>query len=153
MAVRKTNLSLNDPTNQQIADWEAYASISDVSQAMLLKHCLKAAFVAVGDWEDVSLLAGSVRVDETEREDNTPIQLYGTVDGITSVKSGSESLAYTAVDGLVQPAEFRERVSVTYSTKVNTGDLDRCIVKVWRYATALYDGEAETTLANILLGR
>ena len=153
MAIIKTHITTSDPTPAQIADWMAYASISDDTQTTLYLHCLKAALVAVGDWENVSLLAGTVRVNATQREDNTPVALYGTVDAVTSVTSGGTDLAYTAADGFVSPVSFTESVSVTYTTKVNEGDLLRHIVKAWRYATALYDGEDSTALASILTSR
>lgn len=154
MAIRKEHITTSDPTTQQIAAWREYASINDTAQAALHKACLKAAMKVVGDWHDVTLLSGSVRIDVTEREDNAPVVLYGTPDTITSVKDGAgNALGYTYADGAVTPDGYTAGVSVVYTTKVNTGTLDDLIVKAWRYATALYDGEDETSLSNILLAR
>lgn len=153
MITFETILAAN-PTSEQLAEFKEYASVNAGSDT-LLASMLKSAFLAVGEWEDVSLLVCSCRVSVTEREcAYEPVRLFGTPDEIDSIQDGrGEEMDGTLVGKDVILAGGAESVAVTYTTKVDAGSLSRLLPKVYRYATALYDGEDSQGLNRILTER
>lgn len=149
-----TPTSIADPTTAQIAGFKAYASISESEHDALFSDLLKNAMLEVGDWEDVSLLAQTIRLTVSEREENGPITLYRGGGTITSVTDAAgNAIGYTMHGGAVLPDVFTPEVVITYNTSVSDGDLARLLTRAYRYATAVYDGEDANTLQKILTTR
>ena len=116
---------------------------------------LKRAMMAVQDWEDRTLLAGTATIVATGREDgDEPVLLYGTPDEIQSVTGPDGSaLEYSLIGKTLLPSCRTPALTIVYTTKVDDTDLDALMPKVARYGAALYDGEDAPTLARILQER
>ena len=144
-----------EPTTDQLTEFKNYASVNSAATDALLKSMLTSAMLAVGEWEDVSLLACTCRVSSLGREcAYEPVHLFGTPDEITSMVDGMGD----AVDGTMVGKEVilggpAVDLVVTYTTKVEAGNLSRLLPKVYRYAVALYDGESPQVLNRILTER
>ena len=142
------------PTAAQVAVFKEFAAVNAGSEA-LLAEMLTRAMLAVQEWEDRSLLAATVTLTVTDREDTAaPVHLYLTPSEVTSVSNADgEALAYSLVGKELIPSYRTAAVTVVYKTAPEDGDLLALMPKVYRYATALYDGESSSTLARILQER
>lgn len=144
-----------DPTTEQLDEFKNYASVNSAATDALLKSMLKSAMLAVGEWDDVSLLACTCRVSAIGREcAYEPVRLFGTPDEVTGMVDGrGEDIPGTLVGRDVIPGSPAVDLVVTYTTRVEGASLSRLLPKVYRYAVALYDGESPQVLNRILTER
>ena len=144
-----------EPTTEQLEEFKNYASVNSAATDALLMSMLKSAMLAVGEWEDVSLLACTCRVSALGREcAYEPVRLFGTPDEVLGMVDGrGEDVTGTLVGRDVILGGPAANLVVTYTTKVSEGDLSRFLPKVYRYAVALYDGEEAPVLNRILTER
>lgn len=151
----KTNFSytqVSDPSAAQVAAFKAFASISD-GQDALYGSLLKTAMLRVGDWEDKVLLPASMALKVWDYGGGR-VTLYRGADTVQSVKdTQGNDLPYE-----IEGRELTVKASVSafeirYSATAGAGDVERFQAKVWRYATALYDGEDAQTCQRILIAR
>lgn len=126
---------------------KAYAGVADTGQDILLNILLNRAVLRVQEMADKSLLACTMRVEADEACEG--VRLYQTVKDILSVKDcDAYEIAYT-LEGRTIYA-MQDYVVVEYTTEPNVEDVDNLLPIVLQYATALYDGQDNTVLANIL---
>ena len=146
--------SVAAPTSAQLAAFKEFASVNAGSDA-LLTGMLTRAMLAVQEWEDKSLLGATATLVVTDREDTAaPIHLYLTPSEIVSVSNADgDPLAYSLVGNELIPSYRTAAVTVVYKTAPEDGNVTALMPKVYRYATALYDGEESATLARILQER
>lgn len=143
------------PSAEQLAEFKNFASVNVAATDGLLTSMLKSAMLAVGEWEDVSLLVCTCRVSATGREyAYEPVHLFGTPNEVTEMVDGGGYPIEGRLAGrdviLDDPAK---NIFVTYTTRVDEGALGRLLPKVYRYALALYDGESSPVLNRILTER
>lgn len=146
--------SVASPTAAQVASFKEYASINAGSDA-LLTDMLTRAMLAVQEWEDRSLLGATATLVVSQPDGICdPVHLYLTPGEITSVQNAAgDAIAYTLVGKELIPSFRTAAVKVVYTTSPAAGDVTALMPKVYRYATALYDGESSSTLARILQER
>ena len=146
--------SVGSPTAAQLAAFKEFASVNAGTDT-LLTSMLTRAMLAVQEWEDVALLGATATLIVSDREDTAaPVHLYLTPSTITSVQNGEgDAIAYSLVGKELIPSYRAAAVKVVYSVVPNDADVTNLMPKVFRYATALYDGESSSTLARILQER
>ena len=126
----------------RLEQFKQYASVPDNSRDALLASLLKAAVIAVQEFADTALAACTLR--ETAAVPASGIvRLYMGGGDITScVDDDGEAVSFDPLPGGRVQVFVRERsVAVTYQTVPNEGDQERLLPTVFRYATALYDGQ------------
>lgn len=146
--------SVYPPSREQLAAFKEFASINAGSDA-LLGGMLTRAMLAVQEWEDKALLRCTATLSVTGREDTAaPVHLYLTPGEVVSVSNADgDTLAYSLVGSELLPSFRTASVCVVYKVVPNEADVLALLPKVYRYATALYDGESASTLARILQER
>ena len=126
---------------------KAYAGVADTGQDSLLNILLNRAVLRVQEMADKSLLACTMRVEADEASEG--VRLYQTVKDILSVKDCDAcEIAYSQEGRTIYA--MQDYVVVEYTTEPNSEDVDNLLPIVLQYATALYDGQDNTVLANIL---
>lgn len=149
---RLTNIA--DPTAAQLAGFKAFLAANGAETDSFLSDILKRAMCAVQKWDDRSLLAASATIVATGREDDTaaPVHLYQTPDtaSIEVVDAAGDAVAFSVVGRLLVPSYRAVALTITYDTAPDAADLAELMPKVYRYAAALYDGDASADLARIL---
>ena len=126
---------------------KAYAGVADSGQDVLLGILLNRAILRVQEMADKSILSCTMRVEADEAIEG--VRLYQTVKDILSVKnSDAYEVAYSQEGRIIYAME--DYVTVEYTTEPNIEDVDNLLPIVFQYATALYDGQDNTVLANIL---
>jgi hypothetical protein len=134
------------------ADWllglKQYASVADDAQDMLLQSLLARAVMRVQEMADKSLIPCTFRQWETDAQDG--VRLYQSVAEIVSVADSvtGDEVHWEKKGRFIIPA--CESVVVIYNTIPAEGDICDLLPVVYQYATALYDGQDNSTLANIL---
>lgn len=144
-----------DPTAEQLAGFKAFIAANGAETDAFLLSILKRAMMAVQDWEDRTLLAGTATIVASGRENGgDPVLLYGTPDDVESVTGADgNALEYSLVGRLVLPSYRAASLTITYTTAPVDADLADLMPKVYRYGAALYDGEGSPALAKILQER
>lgn len=145
-----------DPTAEQLAGFKAFIAANGAETDAFLTALLKRAMMAVQDWEDRTLLAGTATIVASGRENGgEPVLLYGTpeVDSIAVTDAAGDALAFSLVGRLVLPSYRAAALTITYTTAPVDADLADLMPKVYRYGAALYDGEDSPALAKILQER
>ena len=144
-----------DPTAEQLAGFKAFIAANGAETAAFLLSILKRAMMAVQDWEDRTLLAGTATIVASGRENGgEPVLLYGTPDEVESVTGADgNALEYSLVGRFLLPSYRAASLTITYTTAPTDADLADLMPKVYRYGAALYDGEDSPALAKILQER
>lgn len=144
-----------DPTAEQLAGFKAFIAANGAETDAFLLSILKRAMMAVQDWEDRTLLAGTATIVASGRENGgDPVLLYGTPDEVESVTGADGSaLEYSLVGRFLLPSYRAASLTITYTTAPADADLADLMPKVYRYGAALYDGEGSPALAKILQER
>lgn len=144
-----------DPTAEQLAGFKAFIAANGAETDAFLLSILKRAMMAVQDWEDRTLLAGTATIVASGRENGgDPVLLYGTPDEVESVTGADgNALEYSLVGRFLLPSYRAASLTITYTTAPADADLADLMPKVYRYGAALYDGEGSPALAKILQER
>ena len=144
-----------DPTAEQLAGFKAFIAANGAETDAFLLSILKRAMMAVQDWEDRTLLAGTATIVASGRENGgEPVLLYGTPDEVESVTGADgNALEYSLVGRFLLPSYRAASLTITYTTAPTDADLADLMPKVYRYGAALYDGEDSPALAKILQER
>ena len=144
-----------DPTAEQLAGFKAFIAANGAETDAFLLSILKRAMMAVQDWEDRTLLAGTATIVASGRENGgDPVLLYGTPDEEESVTGADgNALEYSLVGRFLLPSYRAASLTITYTTAPVDADLADLMPKVYRYGAALYDGEGSPALAKILQER
>lgn len=144
-----------DPTAEQLAGFKAFIAANGAETDAFLLSILKRAMMAVQDWEDRTLLAGTATIVASGRENGgEPVLLYGTPDEVESVTGADgNALEYSLVGRFLLPSYRAASLTITYTTAPADADLADLMPKVYRYGAALYDGEGSPALAKILQER
>lgn len=144
-----------DPTAAQLAGFKAFIAANGAETDAFLLSILKRAMMAVQDWEDRTLLAGTATIVASGRENGgEPVLLYGTPDEVESVTGADgNALEYSLVGRFLLPSYRAASLTITYTTAPVDADLADLMPKVYRYGAALYDGEGSPALAKILQER
>lgn len=144
-----------DPTAEQLAGFKAFIAANGAETDAFLLSILKRAMMAVQDWEDRTLLAGTAAIVASGRENGgEPVLLYGTPSAVVScVGADGNALEYSLVGRFLLPSYRAASLTITYTTAPVDADLADLMPKVYRYGAALYDGEGSPALAKILQER
>lgn len=143
--------SVPDPTAAQLADFKAFLAANGAESDAFLTAILKRAMLAVQAWDDRALLSGTATLVVSGREDNDPVRLYLTPGTIASVLDGDATpVAYSLAGKALYPARSVRDLVITYAVVPADDDLAALLPKVYRYASALYDGDESGALARIL---
>ena len=135
-----------------LEQFKQYASVPDDSRDALLASLLKAAVIAVQEFADTALAACTYRVTAPVPASGV-VRLYmggGDIVGLED-ENGEQVRFDPLPGGLVQTFIRKGTVKVTYETVPNEGDRERLLPTVFRYGTALYDGEDPDVLKRILM--
>lgn len=140
-------------TENFLEEFRQYASVPDHSRDALLRALLKTAVLKVQEFADRALVRCTVR--QTARVPESGVfQLYLGGGGVSSVSvpGSGWTASYDAL------AADRLRISptgldaeVVFSVEPKPADLVKLKPTVFRYGTALYDGEDTDVLNRILL--
>ena len=133
--------------SEWLAGAKAYAAIADNASDAWFLSCLTRAVLTVQEKADKSLIACTIRVSDEEAR--TGVRLYQSVKDIVAVTDGNGIGQAYSVNGRMVYV-MSERASVTYTTAPSQGNIDMLLPVVYQYATALYDGQDNQTLASIL---
>lgn len=144
---------LGSPTEAQLASFKAYLASNGAETDAQLTALLRAAMVAVQEWEDRSLLDETIVLIHAHRADpRAPIRLYRSVDTIVSVKDqDGNALSYTRMGNLLTIEGAARNVEVEYKTKATEQIQASLEDKVFRLAAAKYDGETPQIINKILM--
>ena len=138
--VKLTTVSSAEPQREHLTAFKAYASVPDDHLDALLVQLLRTAFKMVQEAADKPILASSLELEVSERDDNSPVVLFqGEGASVVSVRGS-----------LIFPNAATPVVRVLYMTVPDLAEGARLLPFVYQYATALYDGADSKTLANIL---
>lgn len=133
--------------SEWLAGAKAYAAIADNAGDAWFLSCLTRAVLTVQEKADKSLIACTIRVSDDEAR--AGVRLYQSVKDIVAVTDGNGIGQAYSVNGRMVYV-MSERASVTYTTAPSQGNIDMLLPVVYQYATALYDGQDNQTLASIL---
>ena len=150
--VKLTTVSSAEPQREHLAAFKAYASVPDDHLDALLVQLLRTAFKMGQEAADKPILASSLELEVSERDDNSPVVLFqGEGASVVSVTDGTGApLGYDRRGSLIFPNAATPVVRVLYMTVPDLAEGARLLPFVYQYATALYDGADSKTLANIL---
>lgn len=143
--IELTIIERDDIPSEWLHQFKAYASIADDSQDSWLTSILTKAVLRIQEVANRSLIACTIELVETDVEDNT-VHLYQTVSEVLSV-NGSES-GWSMRGKAIR--WYDDVAVVRYKTIPHASDIDNLLPIVYQYATALYDGNEDSVLANIL---
>lgn len=135
-----------------LEEFKQYASMPDGSRDAVLLGLLRSAILRVQEYADAALMACTARQTAPVPEGTGVIRLYlggGEVVGVRRTSDG-DAVAYDALPGGRVSVHDGGEVEITFRTRPDAGDLERCRAAVLRYATALYDGEGTEVLNSIL---
>lgn len=135
-----------------LEQFKQYASVPDDSRDALLASLLKAAVLKVQEFADTALAACTYRVTAAVPASGV-VRLYMGGGDIVGLEDGNgEPVSFDPLPGgRVQTYVRTGTVKVTYQTVPNEGDRERLLPTVFRYGTALYDGEEADVLNRILM--
>jgi len=134
-----------------LEQFKQYASVPDDSRDALLHQLLRSAVLRVQEFADTALATCTYR-ETVAVPANGVVRLYMGGGELVSVEAqdGTEA-RYDPLPGGRLQMFFRDREAViTYTTQPEEGDRERLLPTVFRYATALYDGEEASVLNSIL---
>lgn len=135
-----------------LEQFKQYASVPDDSRDALLESLLRTAILRVQESADKAILTCTVRQTSVVPESTGIIRLYlggGIIKSITG--AWRQFVPFDPLPGgKVQTFVRGQVVEVTFETEPNEADKDNLLPSVFRYATALYDGEDASVLASIL---
>ena len=141
--------------NPVCPDWleafKQYASVPDDGRDAVLESLLRSAILRVQEYADRAIVRTDLRMT-TECPDNGIVRLYEGGGEILSVTDEwGEEVEYNPLPGhrvqLFAPGAI---VEIGYRTDPLAGDVENLMPSVYRYATALYDGEDQKVLDSIL---
>lgn len=142
------------PSAAQLASFKEYAAMNGGASDAMLTDMLRRAMVAVQEWEDKTLLAASVKITATAREDDptAPVTLYGWPLSVASVADGDgNAVDFSLIGRQVFPKAGAAALVIDYTTAPVEGIVNPLLPKVYRYACALYDGMDAKDLNAILM--
>lgn len=136
-----------------LEEFKQYASVPDHSRDALLRSLLQTAVMKVQEFADRALLRCTVRQTARVPESGRfPLFLGGGEVSSVRVPSSAWTASYDAIaDGVLRVSPTGLDAEVVFSTAPKVSDIARLKPTVFRYATALYDGEDTDTLNRILL--
>ena len=140
------------PTAAQLADFKVFGAFNGAETDAYLTGLLRAGMIAVQEWADTTLLATTVTMTVTEREDTlAPITLLLSGIAIESVKDeNGEALDYKFLGHQVLVPAPAKAVVITYNATPTEGAaLEALLLKAWRYAAAKYDGDPAPDINRI----
>lgn len=136
-------------------DWleafKQYASVPDDGRDALLNRLLRSALLRVQEYADRAVVGTNLRLTIEVPQDGI-VTLYEGGGDVTSVtdEMGGE-IDYDPLPGhRLQLNARRGRAVIEYTTHPLEGDTEYLMPTVYRYATALYDGEDQKVLDAIL---
>ena len=134
-----------------LEQFKQYASVPDDSRDALLNSLLKAAVLKVQEFADTPIATCTYRVTAAVPASGV-VRLYMGGGDIVGLEDwDGESVRFDPLPGgKVQLFVRTGIVRITYETVPNDGDRERLLPTVFRYATALYDGEEQPVLNRIL---
>lgn len=136
-------------------DWleayKQYASVPDDGRDALLMSLLKSAILRVQEHADRAIVATDLRLT-ADCGASGIVRLYEGGGSIVSVTDErGEAVPFDPLPGnRVQLYVRNVPVKIVYRTEPLDGDVDDLKPSVFRYATALYDGEEQKVLDSIL---
>ena len=135
-----------------LEQFKQYASVPDDSRDALLATLLRTAILRVQESADRALIQCTVRQSCVVPEASGIIRLYlggGDIRSITG--AWRQSVPFDPLPGAkVQTFVRGQVVEVTFDTVPNENDRNELMPFVFKYATALYDGEDASVCASIL---
>ena len=135
-----------------LEQFKQYASVPDDSRDALLAGLLKSAVLKVQEFADTALAVCTYRVTAAVPASGVVRLHMGGGDIVGLEDENGEQVRFDPLPGgRVQTFIRTGTVKVTYETVPNDGDRDRYLPTVFRYGTALYDGEDADTLKKILM--
>lgn len=136
---------------EMIEELKQYAGIADDSRDAMLHNLLYSAVRRVQEYADKALVKSKVVVTVDASETDRMVRLYMGGGKIISVTDNDgNSVPYEAVKGNLLKVHAMGGVCIEYETEPSDSDFDECKVTVYRYATALFDGESTEVLNSIL---
>ena len=133
--------------------FKQYASVSDDGRDALLLTLLRSAILRVQEYADRALFRCRVRQTCRPDAETGQIRLYlggGEDLSVTYDYDGSEVPYVRNTANLITVQARGSVISVEYTTRTSDSWRDQARPTVFRYATALYDGEPLETLNSIL---
>ena len=116
----------------------------------MLSGLLRRAALVIQEYADASVLACSFLLYSDSVEDRS-VRLYQTVAEVVSVQDADgEKVPYRLEGRTVVLRQDVGEVTVEYRTAPVSGEQERLLPVVLRYATALYDGQDNTELVKII---
>lgn len=135
-----------------LEQFKQYASVPDDSRDALLNSLLKAAVLKVQEFADTAIAACTYRVTAAVPPSGVVCLYMGGGDIVELEDGEGEPVRFDPLPGgRVQTYVRTGTVKVTYKTVPNEGDRERLLPTVFRYGTALYDGEEAGVLNRILM--
>jgi hypothetical protein len=136
----------------RLEQFKQYASVPDDSRDALLASLLKTAVVKVQESANVAIAACTYRVTAAVPASGI-VRLYmGGGDITECVDADGDFVRFDPLPGArVQTFLRTGYVKVTYQTVPVEGERERLLSTVFRYGTALYDGEDPKVLNMILM--
>lgn len=136
-----------------LSEFKQYASVPDTTNDTLLTGILKQAILRVQEYSDRALLACSVKQQAAVPMETGIIQLYlggGEVSSVINMKDGSDVMYNALPGGRLGLYLGGGEVEVTFTVTPAENALEQVKETVFRYATAVYDGEDSGVLGSIL---
>lgn len=135
-----------------LEQFKQYASVPDDSRDALLTSLLKTAVLKVQEFADTAIAACTYRVTSAVPASGIVRLFMGGGDIVELEDGNGEPVRFDPLPGgRVQTFVRTGAVKVTYETVPNDGDRERLLPTVFRYGTALYDGEDPDVLKRILM--
>jgi hypothetical protein len=135
-----------------LEQFKQYASVPDDNRDALLASLLKTAVLKVQEFADTAIAACTYRVTAAVPASGIVRLFMGGGDIVELEDGNGEPVRYDPLPGgRVQTFVRTGAVKVTYQTVPNEGDRKRLLSTVFRYGTALYDGEDPDVLKRILM--
>lgn len=139
--------------NAWLEPFKQYASVSDNSRDALLHKLLTTAILRVQEYGDRALIECHCRQTCTADSETGQIRLYlggGDILSVSYDYGGEEAPYVQKTADLLTVSARRSPVTVDFTTKPSAPWRDEAQATVFRYATALYDGEPVEVLNSIL---
>lgn len=135
-----------------LEQFKQYASVPDDSRDALLVSLLRTALLRVQEGADRALLPCTVRQTSVAPIDSGKIRLYLGGGTVLSIRGDwREDIPFDPLPGpYVQTYVRGKVVEVTFQTDPTDTARTELLPSVFRYATALYDGEDAPVLGSIL---
>lgn len=130
--------------------FKQYAGVSDDSRDALMGSLLKSAILKVQEYADRAVVATKLRLDAPESHGEL-IRLYMGGGDVESVKAeDGTDIDFTQTFDDTIDVSYKGALSVIYTTKPLESDVIALQTVIYRYATALFDGESTDVLNSIL---